>query len=75
MTTATRSLLHNYSLDDGGSVTLCREHSSILGDRIVSKDEPVSGGKWKCTVCTVNRKLGGDDIAWSVEELEDTVTV
>lgn len=44
------------TLDDGSTVVLCPQHRKLIQAEPVGVEQ---GGKWKCRVCTVNRRLGG----------------
>jgi len=45
------------TLDDGNTMVLCPEHRRIVKDHVVSDEGVEQGGKWKCRVCTITRRL------------------
>lgn len=53
-------MIHEYLLSDNSTILLCREHGELASERIVSDNGREQGGKWKCAVCTIHRRLTGN---------------
>lgn len=51
--------LHDYELNDGRRMILCTEHKKSVADQITVDNGQVTGGKWRCKVCTMVRQFDG----------------
>jgi len=52
-------MIHLYTLDDGSQMLLCGEHRKLVKDQIANDDGREQGGKWRCRVCSIHRRLTG----------------